>query len=167
MESFDRVGFNQYLWQNFDAYNHFTDDMVNNIIDYGIKNQNVSCDQLAEFLEDMIPEVSFEEILIFFDDTVLTNSSRIQKYNYILNTHARKLEPKEVYPVAKLLMDPEDIDHHGLGTGMDDLYLRKNEVSAKIYNALKNNSMVTTFVDQIDHDTWYEYPFLYPVVTEE
>lgn len=54
----------------------------------------------------------------------------------------------------------EDIDHHET-----DLYLRKTpEVTKNVINKLPDiyKKNVTTFRDQIDHDIWYEIPFVFP-----
>jgi hypothetical protein len=42
--------------------NHFTYDMVENLIDYGMRYHNVSQHQLAYFLSDIIPETEFDEL---------------------------------------------------------------------------------------------------------
>lgn len=67
----------------------------------------------------------------------------------------------EVLDYARKYMKPEDIDHHGNGRGMDDLYLRVNDVSKWIVNHMDNTALVSKFVDNIDHVWWYELPFLY------
>ena len=67
----------------------------------------------------------------------------------------------EVLDYARRYMKPEDIDHHGNGRGMDDLYLRVNDVSKWIVNHMDNTAQVSKFVDNIDHVLWYELPFLY------
>lgn len=67
----------------------------------------------------------------------------------------------EVLDYARRYMKPEDIDHHGNGRGMDDLYLRVNDTSKWIVNHMDNTAMVSKFVDNIDHVWWYELPFLY------
>ena len=54
----------------------------------------------------------------------------------------------------------KDIDHHET-----DLYLRKTpEVTKNVINKLPDiyKKNVTTFRDQIDHDIWYEIPFVFP-----
>lgn len=52
----------------------------------------------------------------------------------------------------------KDLDHHGT-----DLYLRKTKQTTAIINNLPDiyRKNVTTFRDQIDHDIWYEIPFVY------
>lgn len=166
MESLNKKGLGEYLEENFNL-NNYSKELIENIIDYGIRNKNTNSDQLAYFLAEVLPSISYEELLMFFPDQLLSDASRIEKYEYLLDgVYARKLNPDEVFSAAKTLMDAKDIDHHGLGKGMDDLYLRKNEISTKIYDRLSNKTMVTTFIDQIDHDTWYEFPFCYPVVSD-
>lgn len=64
--------------------------------------------------------------------------------------------------VMALLKDipKEDIDHW-----QTDLYLRKTpEVTSKVINKLPDTykKNVTTFRDNIDHDIWYEIPFVFP-----
>lgn len=41
---------------------HWNWDLLENIIDYGIENKNYSVGQLANFLDEMIPEITLEEI---------------------------------------------------------------------------------------------------------
>lgn len=55
-------------------------------------------------------------------------------------------------------IDPDDIDHH-----QSDLYLRKTPETTAIIKQLPPgvSSMVTTFIDPIDHVRWYEIPFAY------
>jgi len=67
----------------------------------------------------------------------------------------------EVFDYVKKYMKPEDIDHHGHGHNLDDLYLRVNDVSKWIVDHLDNKSMISRFIDNIDHVWWYEFPFLY------
>lgn len=72
-----------------------------------------------------------------------------------------KILPGEVLGLAEKYMKPEEIDHHGLGHGMDDLYLKVTPVSKEIAKRTFFNSAITTFVDNIDHELWYEFPFCY------
>ena len=65
----------------------------------------------------------------------------------------------DVMSLLKNIPD-EDIDHHET-----DLYLRKTpEVTKTVINKLPDiyKKNVTTFRDQIDHDIWYEIPFVFP-----
>ena len=72
-----------------------------------------------------------------------------------------KIPVDEVIDYARELMNPEDIDHHGLGNGMDDLYLKVNAISQWIVRHMENKSLVSTFTDNIEGKLWYELPFLY------
>lgn len=82
----------------------------------------------------------------------------------------KKIEdfPRDIVIPVEKVMDyvrelclPEDIDHHGLGKGMDDLYLRITRESQWIIHHMENTALVSTFKDNIDGDWWYELPFLY------
>lgn len=69
---------------------------------------------------------------------------------------------QEDFDVMSLLKDipEEDIDHW-----QTDLYLRKTpEVTAKVIKKLppEIKKSVGTFIDDIDHVTWYEIPFVFP-----
>lgn len=47
---------------NFDYYNSFTRNTLENLIDYAVNNFNNSKNQLAYYLSDIIDELEFEEI---------------------------------------------------------------------------------------------------------
>lgn len=53
---------------NVDFTNSFTRNTIINIINYGVKNFNHSKDQLAYYLNDIIDELTFEEIKEVIDD---------------------------------------------------------------------------------------------------
>jgi hypothetical protein len=55
-----------------------------------------------------------------------------------------------------MTLPAEDIDHHAT-----DLYIRKTPESTKLINKLDNKALLSTFIDNIDHVTWYELPFCY------
>lgn len=69
---------------------------------------------------------------------------------------------KSLYELAVEQMESKDIDHY-----MSDLYLRKNEISDRLIKETGrevntgNVCGVKTFIDNIDHVTWYEIPFAY------
>lgn len=75
-----------------------------------------------------------------------------------------KIDVKNIYYALAAVMDPKDIDHHE-----SDLYVRCTSKSAAIINECKNNSGLCTqlFVDNIDHNLWYEIPFCYSPFWEE
>lgn len=53
-------------------------------------------------------------------------------------------------------MRVRDVDSDYTSTS---LYLRKNDISKAIVSEYDYKSMVTQFVDAIDHEVWYEIPF--------
>ena len=82
-----------------------------------------------------------------------------------------RITASEVYYYASKLMDPQDIDHHGNGNGLDDLYLKVTPVSDKLVKALRNSypwaGFINKFVATDGSGIWYELPFCYPVVENE
>lgn len=52
------------------------------MIDYGIEHNNASKNQLAYFLFDLVPDVTFAEVVAYCDNYILTNNARIEKYDY-------------------------------------------------------------------------------------
>lgn len=84
---FDSDGFMAYLREQFEPMdNHFTHDMVENLVDYGNKHHSHTKDALAYFLSDIIPEVEFGEVAMFMDDDYLTYNGRMEKRKAILKT---------------------------------------------------------------------------------
>ncbi len=81
--------------------------------------------------------------------------------------HMPKIQPSEIYHHAVRRMKPEDIDHHGNGNGIDDLYLKCNDISDELVARLTCTSLLSTFISPIDGSRWYELPFCYPVIEEE
>lgn len=71
------------------------------------------------------------------------------------------IAPEEVMDFVRWYIPEDEVDHHGNGNGMDDLYLKKTKVSDAIVRKLKPNRLVTTFVCQTDGSIWYDLPFLY------
>lgn len=51
---------------------------------------------------------------------------------------------------------PEHIDHHAT-----DLYLKVTPVTTEIINNYQYKNLVTKFIDNINHELWYEIPFAY------
>lgn len=58
---------------------------------------------------------------------------------------------------AKELMKPEEICAWCESTS--DLYLKVTPVSKELVAQYKFKHQVTTFIDNIDHELWYELPF--------
>ena len=74
---FDKEGFMRFLEQTFAGFdNSFLRGTVLNLIDYGLKHENHSLDQMCYYLSDMLPEVDFSEVALFMDDSMLTHHSR-------------------------------------------------------------------------------------------
>lgn len=73
------------------------------------------------------------------------------------------ITPGTIQQYAEQFMAPEDIDHHGASEPavMHDLYLRKNDVSDELIRRMSNKALVSTFIDNIDHEVWYEFPLCY------
>lgn len=60
----NKEGLMNYIKEEFPGTidNHWNWNLLENIIDYGIKNKNYSEVQLVNFLDGIIPEVTLEEI---------------------------------------------------------------------------------------------------------
>ncbi len=63
---------------------------------------------------------------------------------------------KNIYKQAIKKMSEKDIDHYN-----SDLYLRVNSISKKLIQEYNFKENVETFVDEIDHELWYDIPFAY------
>ena len=63
---------------------------------------------------------------------------------------------KNIYKQALMKMNEKDIDHYN-----SDLYLRVNSISKKLIKEYNFKENVETFVDEIDHELWYDIPFAY------
>lgn len=72
------------------------------------------------------------------------------------------IKPSEIYGYAVKVMRPEEIDHHGNGHGLDDLYLKVTPQSRELILRLSTNGLVSKFQSPIDGAFWYELPFCYP-----
>lgn len=56
--------------------------------------------------------------------------------------------------LLSLGMQENEISHW-----QSDLYLKVNDISKKIVNGYEFKNQVTTFIDNIDEELWYEIPF--------
>ena len=82
---FDTDGFMAYLKEQFGPMDdHFTYEMVENLVNYGKEHHGHTKDALAYFLSDMIPEVEFGEAAMFTDDDYLTHNGQMEKQKAIL-----------------------------------------------------------------------------------
>lgn len=73
---------------------------------------------------------------------------------------------RELCEAAIEQMKPEEIDHHGNGNGLDDLYLKVTPVSKQLIEQYEFKNNVSTFVDAIDHVLWYDVPFAWCYIEE-
>lgn len=73
-KGFNESAFIEWMEDKFDL-NPFSIDMLYNIIEYAHKWEHVSKDQFAQFLADMIPEISFDDVARYCEDGILTNST--------------------------------------------------------------------------------------------
>lgn len=63
---------------------------------------------------------------------------------------------KNILEKAVKIMKENEIDHHE-----SDLYLKVNENSKKLVGEYDFKENVTTFIDEIDNELWYDIPFAY------
>ena len=63
---------------------------------------------------------------------------------------------KNIYQEAIKKMDKKDIDHY-----CSNLYLKVNEISKNIIDNYEFKDAVSTFIDDIDKEEWYDIPFGY------
>lgn len=61
---FDRDRFNEFIQENF-SFDGATQRIINNIVEYGIKNFATSEDKLVEFIQTTIDDPTVEEIKQF------------------------------------------------------------------------------------------------------
>lgn len=63
---------------------------------------------------------------------------------------------KNIYQEAIEKMNKKDIEHY-----CSDLYLKVNKTSKDIINNYEFKDAVSTFIDNIDKEEWYDIPFGY------
>ena len=61
-----------------------------------------------------------------------------------------------IYQEAIEKMNKKDIDHY-----CSNLYLKVNEISKNIIDNYEFKAAVSTFIDDIDKEEWYDIPFGY------
>ena len=76
IKMFDRNGFMNWLEETF-ITNSFGRNIVSEIIEYAYEHQNVSLDQFAYFVSDLLPEVEFLEVARFCSDDMLTDTTLV------------------------------------------------------------------------------------------
>ena len=74
-KGFARQDFMAYLERAVNGFsNPFLRELVDNLIDYGLKHEHVSKDMFCYWLSDILPEISFDEIAAFMEDKCLTDN---------------------------------------------------------------------------------------------
>lgn len=63
----NKEGLMKYIKEEFPGVidSHWNWELLENIIDFGIENKNYSVGQLVNFLDEIVPEVTLEEIKRF------------------------------------------------------------------------------------------------------
>lgn len=85
-KGFNAKKFMAYLEQEFNGMeNCMLRQIVENLINYGHKHEQVSKDQFVQWLADMIPEVSFGEVAAFMEDDCLTENGKREKQAALKN----------------------------------------------------------------------------------
>lgn len=97
-----------------------------------------------------------------FYDKLSESGKRFARNTIKQMARESEVTPENICELAMKLLPAEDIDHHAT-----DLYIRKTPESTKLINKMKNKSLLSTFIDNIDHVVWYELPFCYSPAWEE
>ncbi|MBO5969928.1 MAG: hypothetical protein J6S14_15680 [Clostridia bacterium] len=76
-DGFNETAFKEYLSDQFPEPMSapFTRDLIDNILAHAHKNYHVGKDMFVNFLDKMIPEITFEEIIQFAEDGILTKDT--------------------------------------------------------------------------------------------
>ena len=76
-DGFNETAFKEYLTDQFPEPMRcsLTRELIDNILDHAHKNYHVSKDMFVTFLDKMIPEITFDEIIQFAEDGILTKST--------------------------------------------------------------------------------------------
>lgn len=74
---FNETAFKKYLADQFPEPMRcsFTKELIDNILGHAHKMYHVSKDMFVKFLDKMLPEVTFEEIIQFAEDSILTKDT--------------------------------------------------------------------------------------------
>lgn len=122
---------------------------------YGTEELNgyFPCKQLEAF--------SFEKIRGNSEESLVTEMIQYKAISEIENSS--QLSNKDLWRYVEKYIPKEEIDHHGNGNGLDDLYLKKTKLSKALVERYQYKENVSTFRSQIDGNIWYELPFLYPI----
>lgn len=75
-DGFNETAFKEYLIDRFpESINDYTYELLRNILDHAHDRHHVSKDMFVTFLDKMIPEITFDEIIQFAEDGILTKST--------------------------------------------------------------------------------------------
>lgn len=66
------------------------------------------------------------------------------------------IKPSTIHEALAKSLKPCEIAHH-----YSDLYCKVTPASRAIMEQYEYKHLVTTFIDNIDHELWYEIPFCY------
>lgn len=96
-KGFNDEGFMAYMSYAFpDVFtgkgSSFTRDLLENLIEYAHKYEQVSKDQFCVFLSDLIPEVEMGEVATFMDDDCLTASYGIAEKRRVMEEKDIRVE---------------------------------------------------------------------------
>lgn len=105
---------------------------------------------------------SFERIRGNSEESIVNEMTQCKAISKIENSSS--LSGKDLWQYVEKYIPKEEIDHHGNGNGLDDLYLKKTPFSKALVDHYQYRENVSTFRDQIDGNIWYDLPFLYPIV---
>lgn len=88
-ECFNKYAFMSWLKEEFPGVidTHWNHDLVTNVIDYALKHKNISKDQLAYFISDLLPEIEFLEVAKFCSNECLTGGTLEQLGRYKKESH--------------------------------------------------------------------------------
>lgn len=75
-DGFNETAFKEYLADRFpESINDYTCGLLDNILDHAHNMYHISKDMFVTFLDKMIPEITFDEIIQFAEDGILTKST--------------------------------------------------------------------------------------------
>lgn len=73
-EKFYQEGFYNWMSETFNL-NNYSFRLIENVVEYALKNKCISLDQFPEFVSDMLPEVEFLEVAQFCGNNMLTDTT--------------------------------------------------------------------------------------------
>ena len=79
-KGFNQQEFMEYLEKALNGFDKpYFRNLVENLIDYGLKHEHVSKDQFCYWLSDLLPEIQFGEVAAFMSDNCLTENGIQEK----------------------------------------------------------------------------------------